>query len=50
MRLWKRKPSREHEVEERASAPPSPALPKSGDDLRQAFLKKLEARDEDSET
>jgi hypothetical protein len=47
VRLWPRKPRQE---DQRVEKPPAPKRPQSGEELREAFLKKLESRPDDKES
>jgi hypothetical protein len=46
VRLWPWK----QRAEEPPAPPPPPKRPKTGDDLRKAFLEKLDSRQEENET
>jgi hypothetical protein len=52
VRLWRWKSRKPEQPVAPATAAPAPAMPKrpkTGDDLRQAFLEKLEARAEEKQ-
>ncbi len=49
VRLWPKKPRREEHAPPPPPPPPPPKRPQSGEDLRKAFLTKLESRDEEAQ-